>query len=108
VQAVRLGRDLTLLALGGEPVVDYALRVKRELPRENLVVAGYCYDVMCYIPSRRVLREGGYEAVDNMIYYGQPGPFAESVEDVIMAAVRRVTEAVGVRASSAPGAGGLP
>ncbi len=108
VQAVRLGRDLTLLALAGEPVVDYALRVKRELPGENLIVAGYCHDVMCYIPSRRVLREGGYEAVDNMIYYGQPGPFAESVEETIFAAVRRVTGSVGLRASPAPGAGGIP
>jgi len=46
VQAVRLGADLTLLALAGEVVVDYALRVKRELAGENLIVAGYCHDVM--------------------------------------------------------------
>ncbi len=108
VQAVRFGRDLTLLALAGEPVVDYALRLKRELPGENLVVAGYCHDVMCYIPSRRVLQEGGYEAVDNTIYYGQPGPFAESVEEAIMAAVRRVTKAVGLKPGAAAGIGGRP
>jgi neutral ceramidase len=108
VQAVRFGRDLTLLALGGEPVVDYALRLKRELPAERLIVAGYCHDVMCYIPSRRVLQEGGYEAVDNTIYYGQPGPFTETVEDAIMAAVRRVTKAVGLRAHPAPAAGSRP
>jgi hypothetical protein len=92
VQAIRLGGDLTLLALGGEPVVDYALRAKRELAGENLIVAGYCYDVMCYIPSRRVLQEGGYEAVENTIYYGQPGPFAETVEETIFAAIRKVTD----------------
>jgi len=108
VQAVRFGRDLTLVALGGEPVVDYALRLKRELPGENLVVAGYVHDVMCYIPSRRVLREGGYEAVDNTIYYGQPGPFTETVEDAIMAAVRRATGAVGLKARAASGTGGRP
>jgi len=95
-QAVRFGRDLTLLALGGEVVVDYALRAKRELAGENLVVAAYCHDVMCYIPSRRVLLEGGYEAVDNMIYYGQPGPFTEAVEETVFAALRRVAERVGV------------
>jgi hypothetical protein len=107
VQAVRLGRELTLLALGGEPVVDYALRVKRELAGENLIVAGYCHDVMGYIPSRRVQQEGGYEAVENMIYYGQPGPFAESLEETVFAAVRRVTERVGLR-SPAPNAGSRP
>jgi hypothetical protein len=97
VQAVRFGQDLTLLALGGEVVVDYALRARREFPSENLVVAGYSHDVMCYIPSRRVLQEKGYEAVESMIYYGQPGPFADSVEDEVFAAIRRVMERVGAR-----------
>jgi len=104
VQALRLGEEITLLALAGEPVVDYALRLKREYPGESLIVAGYCHDVMCYIPSRRVLQEGGYEAVENTIYYGQPGPFTESVEDTIVAAVRRVADAVGLQA----GTGGRP
>ncbi len=108
VQAIRLGADLTLLALAGEVVVDYALRAKRELAGEDLVVAGYCNDVMGYIPSRRVLQEGGYEAVDSMIYYGQPGPFTESVEDTVFAAVRRVVERVGLGASPRPGPGGRP
>jgi len=63
---------------------------------------------MCYIPSRRVQREGGYEAVDNMIYYGQPGPFAESVEETIFGAARRVTERVGVVVSPSPSGGGRP
>jgi len=89
-------------------VVDYALRLKRELPGENLIVAGYCHDVMCYIPSRRVLQEGGYEAVENTIYYGQPGPFTESVEDTIVAAARRVAEAVGLKAGGASSTGGRP
>ena len=97
VQAVRLGHDLTLVALGGEPVVDYVLRAKRELKGEDLIVAGYCHDVMGYIPSRRVLLEGGYEAVDNTVYYGLPGPFAESVEETVFAAVRRAVSAVGRR-----------
>ena len=97
VQAVRFGRELTILALGGEVVVDYALRVKREFPSEKLIVAGYSNDVMCYIPSRRVLKEGGYEAVDSMIYYGMPGPFSEDVEESVMDAVRRVLRRAGVR-----------
>jgi neutral ceramidase len=95
VQAIRFGQDLTLLGLGGEVVVDYALRARREYPQENLVVAGYCHDVMCYIPSRRVLGEGGYEPVVSMIYYGQPGPFAETVEEQVFQGVRRVMARVG-------------
>lgn len=107
VQAVRFGKDLTVLALGGEVVVDYALRAKREFAGENLVVAGYCNDVMCYVPSRRVLREGGYEAVDSMIYYGRPGPFAESVEERLFGAVHKVLKQVGVRPSPSAGTAAL-
>jgi hypothetical protein len=100
VQALRFGKDLTLVALGGEVVVDYSLRAKREFrPRpgkgEHLIVAGYSNDVMCYIPSLRVLKEGGYEAVDSLVYDGMPGPFDERVEETIFAAMRKALAAVG-------------
>jgi neutral ceramidase len=95
VEAICFGRSLTLIALGGEVVVDYDLRIKREHPGEPIVVAGYSNDVMSYIPSRRVLREGGYEANDSMIYYGQPGPYAEDVEERIVTAVNRALKEVG-------------
>jgi hypothetical protein len=95
VQAVRFGKDLTLLALGGEVVVDYALRVKREYAGESLIVAGYSNAVMCYIPSERVLGEGGYEAVDNLVYYGKPGPFAPGVEERVFGAIHAAMKKVG-------------
>ncbi|HWB98802.1 MAG TPA: neutral/alkaline non-lysosomal ceramidase N-terminal domain-containing protein, partial [Bryobacteraceae bacterium] len=41
IQVWRFGKDLTLVALGGEVVVDYALRLKRELGAARLWVAGY-------------------------------------------------------------------
>jgi hypothetical protein len=65
VQVVRFGNDLMLLALGNEVVVDYALRVKRELTKSDgpaIWIAGYSNVYSGYIPSRRVLLEGGYEA----------------------------------------------
>jgi neutral ceramidase len=102
VQAIRLRSDLTFLALGGEVVVDYSLRTRREFPKENLIVAGYCNDVMCYLPSRRVLLEGGYEPDISMIYYGQPGPFRDDVEERIFQAVHSVLKRVGA-ASEKPG-----
>ena len=100
VQALRFNTDLTLVAMGGEVVVDYFHRARREFWRENLVVAGYCNEVSCYIPSRRVLREGGYEPVDSMIYYGQPGPFADNVEETVFAALREVLAGAGANVSA--------
>jgi len=95
VQVARFARTLTLIALGGEVTVDYGLRIKREYPQEPIFTAGYSNDVMCYIPSARVLREGGYEAIDSMAYYGQAGPFAGDVEDRIFAAIHRAMKDVG-------------
>jgi hypothetical protein len=85
---------ITLVALGGEVVVDYALRLTREYPDRRLWVAGYSNDVFGYVPSARVLREGGYEGGDAMIYYGRPGPFAEGIEDLIVPEVRRLIRQV--------------
>jgi hypothetical protein len=88
VQAWQLGRDLTLVTLGGEVVVDYALRLKKELG-PNLWVMGYANDVMAYIPSARVLKEGGYEGATSMIYYGLPSVWGPKVEERIVEEVTR-------------------
>ena len=95
VQAIQFGKDFTLLALGGEVVVDYALRVKSEYGSKGIVVAGYSNDVMSYIPSLRVLKEGGYEPDTSMIYYGLPGPYDEQVEERIFTTIHQAMKRVG-------------
>jgi neutral ceramidase len=82
VQAWQLG-NLTFLTLGGEVVVDYALRFRRQFGFDNLWVAGYTNDVFAYIPTLRVLQEGGYEGGGAMIPYAQPAPFTPAVEELI-------------------------
>ena len=62
VQVIRIGNSLTLVALAGETVIDYALRLKQEIKSPVVWVAGYSNDIPGYIPSRRVAVEGGYEA----------------------------------------------
>jgi neutral ceramidase len=89
VQVWRLGTEVVLVALGGEVVVDYAVRLKAELGGERVWAAGYANDVMAYIPSRRVLAEGGYEGGGAMVYYGQPSVWAPEVEELIVREVRR-------------------
>ncbi len=71
VQAVRFGSGLSVVAIGGEVVIDYAIRLKQdigEITGAPVWVAGYSNDVMTYIPSRRVLEEGGYEGGGAMRY----------------------------------------
>ncbi|ULQ52114.1 neutral/alkaline non-lysosomal ceramidase N-terminal domain-containing protein [Flavihumibacter fluvii] len=102
IQAVRFNKDFTILGLSDEVVVDYSLLYKKMFPEENLYVAGYCSDVQCYIPSKRILQEGGYEGNESMIYYGQPGPFAADVEDRVTKTVLQVMRNVGVEKITLP------
>jgi neutral ceramidase len=65
VQVVKFGNGLAMIGLGGEVTVDYSLRLKRELGSEEgpaIWVSGYTNDYNGYVPSKRVLLEGGYEA----------------------------------------------
>jgi neutral ceramidase len=97
VQAVRFNKDFTILALGGEVVVDYSLNTKKRYPAENLFVAGYSTEVQCYIPSARILKEGGYEPEISMIYYGLPGSFKSDVEEKVFSAIDLVMKKTGAK-----------
>jgi len=101
VQVAQFGSDLTVVALAGEVVVDYSLRLKAELAGPPVWVAAYSNDVFGYVPSLRVLQEGGYEAVGATLYYGLPGPFAPSVEKLIVDKVHELAR--NVRASKSDG-----
>lgn len=83
IQIWKFGNDMTFIALGGEVVVDYSLLFKHKYGFDKLWVAGYSNDVFAYIPSVRVLEEGGYEGGGAMIAYGQPAPFTAAVEEII-------------------------
>ena len=92
VQALQFGGDLTMVALGGEVVIDSALRLKRDLGFTPVWVAGYSNDVMAYIPSKRVLKEGDYEGGGAMSFTNLPGPWRPGVEDLIIDATRDIVE----------------
>jgi hypothetical protein len=103
VQAWKLD-GLTWIFLGGEVVVDYSLRLKRNLGSSHTWVSAYCNDVMAYIPSKRVLKEGGYEGGGAMVYYGQPAAWSEAVEEAIIEAVVEQVQALNPSEPGGPAA----
>lgn len=95
VQTWAIGEQVLLVSLGGEVVIDYLLRLKKEVSTSRtLWVMGYANDVMSYIPSARVLKEGGYEADSSQIYYGMPGKWSTTIEDTIVAKVKELASRV--------------
>jgi neutral ceramidase len=99
LQAWQFGGQQLLITLGGEPVVDWSLKFKEEFGLQTWV-AGYCNDVMNYIPTLRVLKadvppgvqgHGGYEGAQATIVYGLPAfHWADDVEDLVNAGAKRV------------------
>src|SRR5262245_26328955 len=85
VQLVQFGEDLTIVGLSSETVVDYSLRLKSELTTPAgpaIWVSGYSNVMEGYIPSRRVLLEGGYEA--------ESRPWNPTLEERIVAKVHEL------------------
>ncbi|HYG74472.1 MAG TPA: neutral/alkaline non-lysosomal ceramidase N-terminal domain-containing protein, partial [Planctomycetota bacterium] len=84
------GTALNMLFIGGEVVIDYDTLVRERFDSSRMWISAYANDVPCYIPSQRILKEGGYEAQFSMIYYGKPAPFAPEVESTLLDAIKDV------------------
>jgi len=94
LHAWQLGREMLVVGMGAETVVDYALRFKREFGPGTWVL-GYTDDMIAYIPSRRVWEEGGYEGGSNLYEYGRPAfRWAGDIEDRIASAVKQLVRQV--------------
>jgi neutral ceramidase len=90
VQIWSFGKDLNWIALTGETVVDYSLQLKQRYGWNTTWVCGYNNDLLSYVPSRRVLKEGGYEGTTGMYEYGHRAPYTDDVESRIIDSVERL------------------
>ena len=88
----QFGNDLTLVGLSGEVVVEYAALLEKALGPNRLWVAAYCNDVFGYLPTARILNEGGYETRG---LYTAVGLFAANAQDVLVARVREMAVQAG-------------
>jgi len=83
VQMWRFGNQLTMIFLGGEVCVEYALRAKEEIPQGAVWVTAYANDVFGYVAPESMQTEGGYEVDYSMVFYNQPGRWASGTEEII-------------------------
>jgi len=94
-QVWKLG-DQALMTLGGELVIEYAIKLK-QLFGQDIFVLGYTNDVMSYIPSVTILREGGYEGIRSQLSTGLPGTYKEEIESIILQEMTRLASKAGIQ-----------
>ncbi len=84
------GKELIWVFMGGEVVVDYQIRLEKNLSADNVWVAAYTDDVFAYVASERMRAEGGYEVDFSMLYYNQPGRWQSGTEELIERRVKEI------------------
>lgn len=94
VQLWQVGTQ-AIVTIGGEVVIDYAHAIKGMLGRQTFVM-GYANDLFAYLPSLRVLKEGGYEGGGAQVYYGQPGIWQDDVEIRVLTAIHGLAVQAGL------------
>ena len=58
-------------------------------------------ELLSYIPSLRVLKEGGYEGTEGIYEYGLPGPYGYAIEEVIAQKVEELVREAREQVSAA-------
>ena len=84
------------MTLGGEPVIQYAIELKKLFGPE-IFVMGYANDDMAYIPSETILKEGGYEGESSMMVYGMPSKWNSDIQVKILEEMKKLAVKAGVK-----------
>ncbi|WP_375583399.1 neutral/alkaline non-lysosomal ceramidase N-terminal domain-containing protein [Cyclobacterium xiamenense] len=97
IQIWALGGQL-LFSMGGEATIGYTNRLKARFGVDAFVLS-YSNDVMAYIPTETVLREGGYEGYSSQMVYGLPNTWKAGLEEQILASFDRLAQKIDLAAS---------
>lgn len=78
---VRINPDFYILSMGGEPGINIATVLRQAIPDKTLVCFGYSSSV-AYVPSDKMILEGGYEAEDSVSEYRLKGRIKLGVDKI--------------------------
>ena len=84
------------MAMGGEPVIEYAILLKKIFGQKTFVF-GFSNVLTSYVPSSKVLEEGGYEGESSQIVHGLPGKYKSGIQEVILSEFEKLAEQAGVK-----------
>ena len=79
---IRIGKDVRMVGLEGEPVAELGNHIIRFYGGGVTFPLGYTDGAQLYLPTDAMLDEGGYE-VESYYEYGFPAPLAKGIEQVL-------------------------
>jgi len=91
--------DQMLVNMGGEVVVEYAIKLK-QIFGQDIFVFAYSNDEVAYIPSVTIIEEGGYEGLISQMVYGLPSTWKADIESMIIQEIVRLAEQAGIPQST--------
>lgn len=84
ISRLDLSDDFRIIGLEGEIISVIGSLIKLEFKKGTTLVLGYTNGSVSYIPTKKILAEGGYEAVCAYTKSGLPGPFTSEAADVLI------------------------
>jgi hypothetical protein len=72
---LRFAPGYVMATLAGEPLGEWIEVLRRALPGQRVVACGYTHSSAGYLPTDKLLAEGGYE-VERSAYFSKSGPGA--------------------------------
>ena len=92
----QFGSDLSWIGLPEEAVSEYVPLLQETLKDKSLWISGYCNDVSGYLPTRTIMKQGGYET-RGLISDTEAGWFAPAVESVLLEEVSLMVDEAKVK-----------
>ena len=97
VQAWNVGGQ-AIFTFGGELTVGYTVELKR-IFGQDIFVFGYSNDVMSYIPTAKMLDEGGYETIMSPVF---TTPYSFTIENIIVGQAIKEAAKLNILPKSSP------
>ncbi len=91
---IRLGADFFIFSVGGEPSYDVKKVLNRLIPDGTMMFFGY-NDAIAYVPSDKMLIEGGYEAGDRSVTeYRMKGKFKTGIDERFLEGFKKAMDSL--------------
>ena len=87
-QQLTLGQDIAIVAVSAEAVQGVAALIPDSVPIQ--IPIGYTDHTYGYLPTNRILQEGGYEADEFRNAFSLPGRYISDVDIILRAQFNKI------------------